>query len=68
VDRITPGIITIIIGVIFAVLLFVPFVAARYRLRGGMTVGRTIGWAAQLDSFLAIWTYTILPAPAIADD
>ncbi|MDX2026897.1 VanZ family protein [Microcella sp.] len=67
-DRITPGIIAIIIGAIIAILLFVPFVAASYRLRGGMTVGRTIGWAALLVSFLAIWTYTILPAPAITDD
>ncbi len=67
-DRITPGIIAIIIGAIVAVLLFVPFVAASYRLRGGMTVARTIGWAALLVSFLSIWTYTILPAPAISDD
>lgn len=67
-DRITPGIIAIVIGAIVAVLLFVPFVAASYRLRGGMTLGRTIGWAALLVSFLAIWTYTILPAPAITDD
>ncbi len=67
-DRITPGIIAIIIGAIVAVLLFVPFVAASYRLRGRMTVSRTIGWAALLVSFLAIWTYTILPAPAITDD
>ncbi len=67
-DRITPGIIAIVIGAIVAVLLFVPFVAASYRLRGGLTVSRTLGWAALLVSFLAIWTYTILPAPAITDN
>lgn len=67
-DRITPGVIAVIIGSILAVLLFVPFVAASYRLRGGMTVRRTIAWLALLISFLAIWTYTILPAPAITDD
>lgn len=67
-DRITPGIIAIVIGAIVAVLLFVPFVAASYRLRGGMTLGRTIGWVALLVSFLAIWTYTILPAPVITDN
>lgn len=67
-DRITPGLIAIVIGAILAVLLFVPFVAASYRLRGGMTLGRTLGWIALLVSFIAIWTYTILPAPAITDD
>jgi len=68
VDRITPGIIAIVIGGIVAVLLFVPFVAASYRIRGRMTVGRSLSWAALLVSFLAIWTYTILPAPALTDD
>ncbi|MGV3733712.1 MAG: VanZ family protein [Microcella sp.] len=67
-DRITPGLIAIVIGAIIAVLLFVPFVAASYRLRGGMTLGRTLGWVALLVSFIATWTYTILPAPAITDD
>jgi len=68
VDRITPGLIAIVIGAILAVLLFVPFVAASYRLRGGLTLGRTLGWIALLVSFIAIWTYTILPAPAITDE
>ena len=48
VDRLTPGIIAIAVGAVFAVLLFVPFVAASYRLRGGMTVPRTLGWVALL--------------------
>jgi glycopeptide antibiotics resistance protein len=67
IDRLTPGIIAIVIGAVAAVVLFVPFVAASYRLRGGLTVSRTLGWVALLVSFLAIWTYTILPAPAITD-
>jgi len=67
VDRLTPGIIAIAVGAVFAMLLFVPFVAASYRLRGGLTVPRTLGWVALLVSFLAIWTYTILPAPAVTD-
>lgn len=67
IDRLTPGIIAIVIGAVVAIVLFVPFVAASYRLRGGLTASRTLGWVALLVSFLAIWTYTILPAPAITD-
>ncbi len=50
-------------GVILAAVLFVPFLAASYRARGRVTLARTLQWIALLIAFLALWSYTILPAP-----
>ncbi len=66
-DRITPGLIAVAIGSVLAILAFVPFVFVSYRRRGGMTLWRTIGWAALLVSSIAILTYTTLPAPDTLD-
>ena len=51
------------LGVLVGTALFVPFVAVSYRRRGRLTLGRSLLWAAALVSFLAIWTYTLLPLP-----
>ena len=50
-------------GVLVGVVLFVPFVAASYRRRGGLSAWRFVAWAAFLVYFFAIWTYTLLPLP-----
>lgn len=62
-ERITPGLLALVIGGVLAGVLFLPFVAASYRIRGRVTVARTIQWAALLIAFLALWAYTIFPAP-----
>ena len=51
------------LGLVAGVVLFVPFVAISYRRRGTLTFGRSLGWAAALVYFWAIWTYTLLPLP-----
>ena len=51
------------LGVLVGTALFVPIVAVSYRRRGRLTLGRSLLWAAALVSFLAIWTYTLLPLP-----
>lgn len=61
--RIAPGLLAILIGSAVALILFVPFVAASFRARGGFGWRRAAAWFALLVSFLAIWAYTILPAP-----
>ncbi|WP_161896777.1 VanZ family protein [Gordonia spumicola] len=50
-------------GIVVGFVLFVPFVAVSYRRRGGLTVGRSLLWAAALIYFCAIWTYTLFPLP-----
>lgn len=67
-DRLGPGIIAVIVGAVLAVALFVPFVAASYRVRGRVTLSRTLLWIALLMAFLALWAYTILPAPLPTDE
>lgn len=62
-DQITLGILAIVLGSLVGVVLFVPFVAISYRRRGGLSLGRSLLWAAALVYFLAIWTYTLLPLP-----
>lgn len=64
-ERITPGIVAIIVGGVAAVLLFVPFVFISYRRRGGMTFWRTMGWLALLIVAFSLISYTSLPAPEI---
>ncbi len=66
--RIAPGLLAVLIGSAVALILFVPFVAASFRARGGLGWRRSIAWFALLISFLAIWAYTILPAPLPSDD
>ncbi|TQJ30486.1 VanZ like protein [Microbacterium sp. SLBN-146] len=63
VDRITPGIIAVFVGAVAGFALFVPFVAASYRRRGGLRFGRLVLWASALVYFWAIWAYTLLPLP-----
>ncbi len=66
-DRLGPGVIAVIVGAVLAVALFVPFLAASYRVRGRVTLARTLLWVALLMAFLALWAYTILPAPLPTD-
>ncbi|MFJ3958161.1 VanZ family protein [Arthrobacter sp. NPDC090010] len=62
-NQLASGIIAIGLGLVTGVLLFVPFVAASYRRRGRLTLGRALLWAALVVYFWAIWTYTLLPLP-----
>lgn len=62
-DQITLGLLAIVLGMFVGVVLFVPFVAVSYRRRGGLSLGRSLLWAAALVYFLAIWVYTLLPLP-----
>lgn len=66
-ERITPGIVAIIVGGVAALLLFVPFVFISFRRRGGMTFWRTTGWLALLIVAFSLISYTSLPAPEIGD-
>lgn len=61
------GALAVVLGLLVGVVLFVPFVAVSYRLRGRLTVGRFALWGAALVYFVAIWTYTLLPLPASRD-
>ncbi|WJL94104.1 VanZ family protein [Microbacterium sp. ET2] len=62
-DRITPGIVAVLLGAFAGVALFVPFVAISYRRRGRLSAGRLLLWAAALMYFWAIWAYTLVPLP-----
>jgi len=62
-QQLMSGIVAIGLGLVTGVLLFVPFVAASYRRRGSLTLGRGLLWAAAVVYFWAIWTYTLLPLP-----
>jgi hypothetical protein len=62
-DRIILAVLAITLGVVVAVLVFVPFVALSFRRRGGFGVGRFLLWGAALVAVMAIWTYTLLPLP-----
>jgi len=61
------GLLAVLAGAVVAVLAFVPFVALSYRRRGGLTLWRTLLWAAAAVYFWAIWTYTLVPMPADDD-
>ena len=62
-DRIVLAVLAITVGVVIAVLVFVPFVASSFRRRGGFGVGRFVLWGAALVAVIAIWTYALLPLP-----
>lgn len=68
VHRLGPGIVAVIVGLVLSAALFVPFLAASFRVRGRVTVARTLLWIALLIAFLALWSYTIFPAPLPTDD
>lgn len=61
------AVVAVLLGLLVGLLLFVPLVAVSYRRRGRLTLGRFLLWAAALVSFLAIWTYTLLPLPRTGD-
>ncbi|RLP74547.1 VanZ family protein [Mycetocola tolaasinivorans] len=63
----TPALIAIATGSGLAVVLMIPFIAASYRRRGGLTFWRSVGWLALLIYIIAIWCYTLLPVPSNAD-
>ncbi|MDF2920112.1 MAG: hypothetical protein K0S70_4330 [Microbacterium sp.] len=62
-DRIAPGVLAVIAGLVAGALLFVPFVAVSYRRRGGFSIRRSLVWAAALVYGFAILAYTLLPLP-----
>ncbi|RLP84018.1 VanZ family protein [Mycetocola lacteus] len=66
-ELLTPALIALFAGGALAVVLIVPFVAASYRRRGGLSFWRSVGWLAFLIYMLAIWCYTLLPIPSSAD-
>lgn len=66
-EQIILGGTAVVLGVVIGLALFVPFVTISYRRRGGLSLGRFVLWAAALVYFLAIWTYTLLPLPSVAD-
>ena len=55
--------VAITLGLVVAVLVFVPFVALSFRRRGGFGAGRFLLWGGALVAVMAIWTYTLLPLP-----
>ncbi|QDZ16148.1 VanZ family protein [Humibacter ginsenosidimutans] len=62
-DQVWLALIAVSIGVVAAVLLFIPFVFISHRRRGRVTLGRALLWFAALVYFWAIWVYTLLPLP-----
>ncbi len=66
--RITPGLLAVLVGVVLSGLLLVPFLALSFRRRGRAAWGRSLQWMGLLVSFLALWSYTIFPAPWPTDD
>lgn len=66
--RLGPGLVAVVAGLVLSVALFMPFLAASFRVRGRVTLSRAVLWVALLIAFLALWSYTILPAPLPTDD
>ena len=62
-DRVILAVLAITLGLVVAVLVFVPFVALSFRRRGGFGMRRFLLWGAALVAVMAIWTYTLLPLP-----
>lgn len=61
------ALLAIVVGVVLAVLLMIPFIALSYRRRGGITFWRSLGWLALLVYVIAVWSYTLLPVPDSPD-
>ncbi|HCX85198.1 MAG TPA: hypothetical protein DHV14_08700 [Micrococcales bacterium] len=61
-DQVLSAAVAVGLGLLLAVVGFVPFVAIAYR-RGRLTWGRGVLWTAALVYGMAIWTYTLLPLP-----
>lgn len=59
----TNALIAMLAGGVVSVLLFVPFVAFEYRVRGRLTAWRVLLYVASLVYAFALWTYTLLPLP-----
>ncbi|GAA4541029.1 VanZ family protein [Pseudonocardia xishanensis] len=63
-DPLVPALLAIGGGVVLALALFVPYVAASYRRRGRVGWGHALLAASSLVYALALVTYTLLPLPA----
>lgn len=61
------GLLAILIGAGVAVVTFIPLVAIAYRRRGRLGPARLLGWIALCVYAIALWTYTLIPIPAIGD-
>ncbi|MGB9034439.1 hypothetical protein BLJ79_06500 [Arthrobacter sp. UCD-GKA] len=62
-DRIMLGAVAIVIGVVAAVALLIPFIAISYRRRGHISAMWLLGWIALAVYAMSLWTYTLMPLP-----
>lgn len=51
------------LGVLVAIVAFVPIAALEYRRAGRFPLGRMVAWVAAAVSGVALWTYTLVPLP-----
>lgn len=63
-NQVLSAVFALALGAGVCLLLFVPFVWARHRRRGRLTLGDTLTGAAAVVYGWAIWTYTLLPLPS----
>jgi glycopeptide antibiotics resistance protein len=63
-DQTTNALIAIALGLVLAVVLFIPVAAAQYRIDGKLGLGDLATLLTGAVYALAIWTYTLLPFPA----
>lgn len=62
-DQAVLGALAVLVGLLVAIVAFVPFVAVAYRRRGGLRGRDYLTYLAVLVYAMAIWTYTLLPLP-----
>lgn len=63
-ERISPGVIAVLLGVVLCLGLVTPWVAGRYRRRGGIGLRDGLVAFATLVACAALATYTLMPLPA----
>ena len=62
-NQLFSGLVALVAGGVVSIILFVPFTARVYRVRGRLTLGHVLTGLAAAVYFWAIWTYTLLPLP-----
>jgi glycopeptide antibiotics resistance protein len=63
-DRISPGVIAVVVGLVLCLVLLTPWVARQYRTRGAVTMRGGISAIATVVACAALATYTLMPLPA----
>ncbi|WP_160422840.1 VanZ family protein [Agromyces seonyuensis] len=63
-DRLTPGILALVLGGVLAAAVLVPAVVLEIRRRGTIGPARLVGWSSLLVYGIALLAYTLLPLPA----